>query len=387
MNQSPGRHSAKQKESLFSFIGNNRKSEKSDEKGNWLGNVNVIISDKKFGVDSSGDGVADYYKADVRGVNDYYPGGSPMPGRTFNPTEYRFGFNGKEKVDEISGSGNTFDYGFRIYNPRLNRFLSVDPLTKNFAMLSPYQFASNNPIWAVDLDGLEAVLYIINFEGSKISTTKIQLENAGYLGNGVSIRTNKGGSTTYFYGNEISSGNGESFTKSYEGKELKSYNDQYGNLTVGYGHLLSSDEQKTYPEGTAITQDQADTWFSSDYSSIQTSVQNNKVNNMGLTGTQENAAVDFYYNVGPNNKADLKGSGKCGDFFLGYMAGGAGIWKRRFGEKLLYEEGKYFKFDRVDSQNNRNSLETLYKCNPPEREPTTDFEQINPGAVEFKGDN
>ncbi len=34
--------------------------------------------------------------------------------------------------------------------------LSVDPLTKSYPMLTPYQFASNTPITAIDLDGLEA---------------------------------------------------------------------------------------------------------------------------------------------------------------------------------------------------------------------------------------
>jgi RHS repeat-associated protein len=72
---------------------------------------------------------------------------------------YSFGFNGKEKTDEVSGVGNDYDYGFRIYNPRLGKFLSVDPLTQSFPQLTPYQFASNTPIWAIDLDGLEAKIY------------------------------------------------------------------------------------------------------------------------------------------------------------------------------------------------------------------------------------
>ncbi|QDH80427.1 hypothetical protein FKX85_15810 [Echinicola soli] len=33
--------------------------------------------------------------------------------------------------------------------------MSVDPLTKSYPMLTPYQFASNRPIDGVDLDGLE----------------------------------------------------------------------------------------------------------------------------------------------------------------------------------------------------------------------------------------
>lgn len=35
------------------------------------------------------------------------------------------------------------------------RFLSVDPLTKDYPELTPYQFASNTPILCIDLDGLE----------------------------------------------------------------------------------------------------------------------------------------------------------------------------------------------------------------------------------------
>jgi hypothetical protein len=43
----------------------------------------------------------------------------------------------------------------RIYDPRVGRFLSVDPLTKKFAYYAPYQFAGNKPIVAADLDGME----------------------------------------------------------------------------------------------------------------------------------------------------------------------------------------------------------------------------------------
>jgi hypothetical protein len=43
----------------------------------------------------------------------------------------------------------------RIYDPRIGKFLSVDPIASNYPMLTPYQFASNSPIQAIDLDGLE----------------------------------------------------------------------------------------------------------------------------------------------------------------------------------------------------------------------------------------
>ena len=79
-----------------------------------------------------------------------------MPGRKFTAgTQYRYGFNGKENDNEVKGEGNQQDYGMRIYDPRLGKFLSVDPLMPDYPFYSPYQFAGNKPIVAADLDGLE----------------------------------------------------------------------------------------------------------------------------------------------------------------------------------------------------------------------------------------
>lgn len=96
--------------------------------------------------------------------------------------EYLFGFNGKEMDNEVKGTGASYDYGFRIYDPKLGRFLSVDSLTRKYAMLTPYQFASNTPIWAIDLDGLEA--YYQN-DGTKLrqvgDNTQVRLVNDKYV--------------------------------------------------------------------------------------------------------------------------------------------------------------------------------------------------------------
>lgn len=68
---------------------------------------------------------------------------------------YRYGFNGMERDDEVKGKGNSINYKARIYDARLGRFLSIDPLTMQFPYYSPYQFAGNKPIEAIDLDGKE----------------------------------------------------------------------------------------------------------------------------------------------------------------------------------------------------------------------------------------
>ncbi|HRF77972.1 MAG TPA: RHS repeat-associated core domain-containing protein, partial [Chitinophagales bacterium] len=101
------------------------------------------------------------------GKTHYDPFGMLLEGRNWEGgSEYRYGFNGKESDKETYGDGNVYDYGFRIYNSRLGKFLSVDPLFKSYAELTPYQFASNRPIDGIDLDGLEYITYIISVENN-----------------------------------------------------------------------------------------------------------------------------------------------------------------------------------------------------------------------------
>lgn len=58
-----------------------------------------------------------------------------------------------EKDDEVKGSGNSLDFDNRIYDSRLGRFLSLDRLTAQFPWQSPYIFAGNTPIQAIDKNG------------------------------------------------------------------------------------------------------------------------------------------------------------------------------------------------------------------------------------------
>jgi RHS repeat-associated protein len=66
---------------------------------------------------------------------------------------YRFHFNGKETDNEVYGEGNVYDYGARIYDSRLGRWLSVDGRAKDYVPFSPYIFALNSPIYFKDADG------------------------------------------------------------------------------------------------------------------------------------------------------------------------------------------------------------------------------------------
>ena len=65
------------------------------------------------------------------------------------------------------------------HNPAIGRFLSVDPLTKSYPELTPYQFASNRPIDGIDLDGLEyddSKLRIIRRTGTNVLQVEGQID-------------------------------------------------------------------------------------------------------------------------------------------------------------------------------------------------------------------
>ena len=82
----------------------------------------------------------------------------------------------------LGGGGSTYDYGFRIYNPQLGKFLSVDPLFKSYPWYTPYQYAGNKPIRFIDLDGLEEYdpMRDPDFETRLILTTFYEIKHAFY---------------------------------------------------------------------------------------------------------------------------------------------------------------------------------------------------------------
>jgi RHS repeat-associated protein len=93
--------------------------------------------------------------ADVLTLTDYYAFGQAITERTYNAAAYKYGYNGKEKDNELYGEGNAYDFGARINDPRLGRWLSLDPLAAKYPSMSPYCSMGNNPIVMVDPDGRE----------------------------------------------------------------------------------------------------------------------------------------------------------------------------------------------------------------------------------------
>lgn len=101
----------------------------------------------------------------------------PMPGRYKPPQsgdDYRFGFQGQEKNNDISGTdGGHLYFKYRIHDARLGRFLSVDPLAANFSWNSPYSFSENKVIRYIELEGAESYDYMDKIEHEE-GETKLQ---------------------------------------------------------------------------------------------------------------------------------------------------------------------------------------------------------------------
>ena len=94
-------------------------------------------------------------RASIRNISDYSPFGVQLSERTISDG-YRFGFQGQEKLDEISGEGNHYTAEYWEYDSRLGRRWNIDPVVKHHE--SPYACFANNPIWFKDPNGADTTL-------------------------------------------------------------------------------------------------------------------------------------------------------------------------------------------------------------------------------------
>jgi RHS repeat-associated protein len=99
-----------------------------------------------------------------------------MPGRS-GGEDYRFGFQGEEHDNEVSGNRNSVNFRYRVHDPRLGRFHSRDPLSGAFPWNSPYVFSENQILHAIEFEGLERIE--LNKTGEIRITDKMILGSEG----------------------------------------------------------------------------------------------------------------------------------------------------------------------------------------------------------------
>ena len=347
------------------------------ELSNHLGNVMAVINDKQVPANGS-------YEPEVINSTDYYAFGGQMPGRSssLGNTPYRYGFNGKENDNEVKGQGNQQDYGMRIYDPRIAKFLSVDPVTKDYPWNSTYAFAENDVIRSIDLDGLEKVIYTINVDhvSGKVSSTKIQLEKAGKLGDGVASRIDIHGKRYYFYGLDYK--NLISFSKIQEKNVLEVYHgksDRAGVNTVGYGHKIQSKADKEkYKLGDKITDKQSEALFTADHEShTKVAMKNLATYWNDFSQAQKDSFVDLGFNKGPAWLKEYTPEIGSFIFFKFYDRHPTdrkpGILKRRAAQYLMYNYSVYSPFDIIDGKQAKSVEKSIndntVKTETPEKKP------------------
>jgi len=140
-----------------------------------LGNVRAVVSDFKNKVDTMTTNPP--FKAEVLAVYNYYPFGMLQPGMYAENNNRRthFGFNGMLRDDDVKdklqtpedeGRGNSYATHYRLYDPRVTRWFSIDPLVAQFPWTSPYTGMGNNPVSRIDpmgdADYISTDLTIIN---------------------------------------------------------------------------------------------------------------------------------------------------------------------------------------------------------------------------------
>jgi RHS repeat-associated protein len=165
-----------------------------------------------------------YSITDVVGYFDYLPFGQVMPNRHGDDNQYRYGFNGKEKLDEMKGDGNAYDFGARMLDPRIGRWLSRDPLEAKYPNISTYTFVGNSPIFCIDPDGKQ--IKPTNEPAAKVLNSMVdQMNRAGFT-----IDQNSNGALyevpdTYRVINGVAGGEKNSVSSEREfSKKMKKYN-------------------------------------------------------------------------------------------------------------------------------------------------------------------
>ncbi len=151
-----------------------------------------------------------------------------MPGRSnVSAVGYRYGMQGYEKDDEISGNGNAYDFNGYGYDPRTAKRKGPDPMSKKYPSESPYSFAGNNPVSLTDVNGKEKTYYLTRIAQDGTTTQLKVIDKYTVQQQTTETRESIGAGTVKFYETTVSN------TKTFDVAQHITLDERTGKVTVG----------------------------------------------------------------------------------------------------------------------------------------------------------
>jgi RHS repeat-associated protein len=206
--------------------------------------------------------------------------------------KYRFGFHNQEKDDEVSGAGNCYNYGERLFDPRIGRFIKIDRLSKDYPETSPYSAFENSPILFIDPTGKFSVNVHEKITNNVIKQMGYTTLVANILGHYASIYAdNPPWFVQKFEGNYKRKGIDYSQTQNSQNT---------GSITESRRHGMTADHEKNISPQQAMTRGQSFGWSKVFEAAKEGNLDDYKVNSKGAQsfGVGIHALQDSYAHKG-----------------------------------------------------------------------------------------